>query len=70
MHEGPEVEDLETLETDTLMARYKESVGINPEYRSFDRDTVVNGIKDPEAERQRIAEIDRASDKEELNPRG
>ncbi|MFZ1626217.1 MAG: hypothetical protein WAT81_00250 [Candidatus Moraniibacteriota bacterium] len=54
------------LSRDQLMAGYKKFVGIDPKWRSLDDGQLRTGISDPKAEQDRIAAIDRAADKEDL----
>jgi hypothetical protein len=62
-----EVENLESLSLEDLQTRYQSIVGVNPKARAFDRETLIAGIQNPEAEKNRIAEIDRASDREDID---
>ena len=61
--EDPKPEDLKIAELEAL---YKKVVGVNPKIRLLDRETMLNGVKDPEAEIARLGALDAASDKEEL----
>ena len=64
----PETEeiDIETLEDSELATLYHEAVGKDPKARSLDRLQLLAGIRDPKAELERLAGIDRESDKEDL----
>ena len=49
-----------------LAKEYQEKVGIDPLVRTFDRETILAGITDPEAEKDRIRKIDQEDDKLEM----
>lgn len=57
---------LEDLSLENLWKLYQEKVGINPELRGFDLDTLRHGVLNPEAELDRVREIDRLADKDDL----
>jgi hypothetical protein len=63
-------EDYENLGDAELVELYMQNVELNPKYRALTREQIISGIKDPEAERARLREIDTASDRDERNPRG
>ncbi len=60
----PEEPTLESLSTKELAALYKEKVGVNS--RTFSREQMIEAIKNPEAEKDRLREIDRESGQEDL----
>ncbi len=60
----PSEVSLESLSEDELNTLYKERVGIDPKARFFDRATVLAGLADPKAERDRISALDMAEDQE------
>ncbi len=62
--EAPEVTEvaLESLPDAELHVLYKEQVGVDPKIRNFDRATVLAGLSDPGAERDRISALDMAED--------
>lgn len=47
-----------------LIAEYKELVGVSP--RTTDVEYIKEALKDPMAERERIAQLDAAEDKEDI----
>ncbi len=51
---------------DDLVALYKKEVGIDPTFRNLARAELLAALDNPAAERERIAEIDRESDKEDI----
>lgn len=55
---------LESLSMPELESLYKEKVGIPS--RSWDKPTLILAINDPEQERLRVGELDRAEDKDDL----
>ncbi len=63
----PEEPTLESLSNEELVALYQEKVGKNPTYRTLSREQMIEGIKNPEEEKARLAEEDRASDQEEIS---
>ncbi|MBP9751496.1 MAG: hypothetical protein KBD19_01370 [Candidatus Moranbacteria bacterium] len=63
----PATPDPETLPDDELAALYKETIGIDPIIRTFDRKTMLQGLAaGRDAETDRIRELDKAADIEEL----
>lgn len=59
--------DPETLPDDELAALYKKTIGIDPTFRAFDRETMLRGLAaGREAETDRIRELDKTDDVEEL----
>lgn len=65
--EQPKAPDPETLPDDELAALYKETIGIDPIIRTFDRKTMLHGVAaGRDAETDRIRELDKAADIEEL----
>ena len=59
-------ESRDSRSDEELAAEYKKKIGVDPRFRSIDRRAMLSGIEDPEAERERIANIDREEDKNEL----
>ncbi len=57
--------DLESLSEEALIALYKIRVEIDPSFRNFDRNTLIEGIKDPGKERDRLYMIDMQEDRDE-----
>lgn len=55
-----------TLSFDDLVAQYKKEVGIDPTFRNLTRVELVAALDNPVAERERLAEIDRESDKDDI----
>ena len=70
--EAAGITDLEKLDTQEIEKIYQEYVGIDPQFRFLGipeterRGILITGIENPEAERDRIAALDREADKEEL----
>ncbi len=59
--------DPETLPDDELAALYKKTIGIDPIIRAFERETMLQGLSaGRDAEIDRIRELDKAADIEEL----
>lgn len=61
------IPDFESLSLKDLYILYKEKVGVNAEVRGFDEATIIAAIKNPEAEIERLRQIDRESDKEDID---
>lgn len=59
-------DDLGTLGREELIARYKNAVGKDPTARALSNDALIGGIRNPEEELARLAEIDRESDRDDL----
>ncbi|MDP2630014.1 MAG: hypothetical protein Q8P56_01260 [Candidatus Uhrbacteria bacterium] len=59
-------DDLEILEREELIARYKNAVGKDPTYRALSNETLISGIRNPEEELGRLAKIDQKSDRDDL----
>ena len=49
-----------------LLTAYKATVGIDPTWRGFTRDEMLEALKDPAAELVRISELDHASDQDDM----
>ena len=65
--EQPKAPDPETLPGDELAALYKKTIGIDPIIRTFDRETMLQGLAaGREAEIDRIRALDKAADIEDL----
>ncbi len=64
---APAHEELATLPKEELVRLYQEKVGKNPTFRTLSREQMIEGINNPETEKSRLAEEDRASDQEEMN---
>lgn len=60
--------DLEPVEVsqEELTAQYMNLVGINPTFRNLTIEEMKAAIENPEAERERLMEMDRESDQEEV----
>jgi hypothetical protein len=56
------VQPLEDLTDEELTLLYSSAVGINPKSRRFNRETLLAGIQNPEAEKDRLRTIDKADD--------
>jgi len=63
----PEKQEIESQSNEELVVLYQEKVGKNPTYRTLSREQMIEGIKNPEEEKMRLAEEDRASDQEEIS---
>ena len=59
--------DFESFSDDELHRAYQEVIGIDPKFRALDRERVLAGLRDPKAEKQRIADEDAAADREEMS---
>ncbi len=53
---------LEDLEDEELALLYANAVGINPKSRLFNRETMITGIQNPAAEKDRLRAIDKEED--------
>jgi hypothetical protein len=58
--------NLEKLTLEELQTLYQRVVGINPKPRAFDIPTLIAGIQNPQAEKNRISQIDRESDQDDI----
>lgn len=58
---------LETLPVDEIIELYKRKVGIDARFRGLSREEMLAGIADPTTELERIAEIDRKEDRNDLS---
>lgn len=59
------IPDWNSLTDDDIADRYRKAIGINPKSRAFDRATMIAGIIDPQAESNRVKELDRIADEED-----
>ena len=57
--------DWDSLSDADIADWYQKAIGINPKSRAFDRATMIAGIVDPQAEHNRIKELDRIADEED-----
>ncbi len=57
-------DELKSLSLEKLESLYREKVGIPS--RNWDKATLILAINDPEQERLRVRELDRAEDSEDL----
>lgn len=57
-------DELKSLSMEKLESLYKEKVGIPS--RNWNKTTLILAINDPEQERLRVGELDRAEDSEDL----
>jgi hypothetical protein len=60
-------EEMLSLPLEKLNELYKTSVGIDPTLRDFDKETLVEGICDPERERRRLTLIEQEENRDELS---
>lgn len=58
--------DYENLSWEQICELYQTKTGKNPRARGFDLPTLIQGIKDPAAEIERLRRIDSADDKEDI----
>lgn len=56
----------EELSPDELAALYHKEVGIDPRLRGFSVSDMITGLENPDAERERIRQIDTESDREDV----
>lgn len=49
-----------------LTQAYKNTIGIDPTWRGFTSEDMLAALENPDAERARIMELDRASDQEDM----
>ena len=59
-------DDLEILEREELIARYKNVVGKDPVARALSNNALISGIRNPEEELARLAKIHPESHKDPL----
>lgn len=60
---------LESLPDSELHVLYKEKVGVDPKIRGFDRATVLAGLVDPDAEKNRLRLLE-MEENQELRRKG
>lgn len=58
--------DYANFSWEQICSLYQEKTGKNPRARGFDLPTLIEGIKNPETEIERLRQIDSADDKEDI----
>jgi hypothetical protein len=60
------LESIEPTESE-IIALYKDKIGIDPTFRGFSIEEMKQALENPDAERERIMELDQESDRDDIS---